>query len=418
MEQKKLTEKKQILFFFALCFLAYFSTYLGRLNYAASLAEMIRTAGLSKGQAGLIGTAFFCAYGIGQLISGFLGDRWNCKWLVFGGLAVSGVMNGLMGCLDKPWLMTVVWCVNGIAQAMIWSPLLHMICALLEPEVRLRFCMYINYSVPLGTVCAYGLSAFLIGSRGWRAAFLIPAVLVFFMAVFWVWGIDRLGFVFKRESRRAVAKAPLQEKEKNHKKGESQFFSSGLIFLAAALCVQGALKDGVTTWIPTYLEENHAMGSIAAILSTMVIPLCNLLGVSMASLAGKWIGKNEVRTAALFYGICGAALLGLWLPGGKSAAIALGLLAIATSAMMSVNALLISVLPSRFGSMGKASSISGILNSCVYAGCAVSTYGIGALSEKAGWSVTILLWVLGAWGACGICLGISKRWKRYVAKNL
>lgn len=412
MEQKKLTERKQISFFFLLCFLAYFSTYLGRLNYGASLAEMIRAERISKGQAGLIGTCFFCAYGLGQLVSGFLGERWNCKWLVFGGLAVSGVMNGVMGLLGEPRIMTVVWCINGIAQAMIWSPMLHMICELLETEVRLRFCTYINYSVPLGTVCSYGLSALCIGISGWRAAFLIPAVLVCAMAVFWVVGSNRLGFRFESRRNHVEEGKPLAGKTKH------LFFSSGLIFLVVALCVQGALKDGVTTWIPTYLEENYAMGSIAAILSTMVIPLCNLIGVAFASLMEKWVGKNEVLAAAVFYGICGIALLVLWFLSGRSAAVAIVMLAVATSAMMSVNALLISVLPSRFGSLGKASSISGIMNSCVYAGCAASTYGIGAVSERAGWSFTILLWIACALCACGICLGICKRWGRYVEKEL
>lgn len=414
MEAGKLTEKKQIFFFFILCFLAYFSTYLGRLNYSASLAEMVRTEGFSKGQAGLIGTAFFCAYGLGQLLSGFLGDCLNCKWLVFGGLFVSGVVNGLMGCMSDPDIMILIWCINGVAQAMVWSPMLHLICELLNTEARLKFCMYINYSVPLGTVCSYGISALMIGITGWRGAFLLPAILVLAMSVFWMVGMNHLGWKYAGTGGlRERAKPYPGDGKQQKKRQESIFISSGLIFLVVALCVQGALKDGVTTWIPTYLEENYDMGAIAAILSTMLIPLCNLMGVSLANMMEKWFGKNEVLAASVLYGSCGAALLILWSFGERSVGIALCMLAIATTTMMSVNALLISVLPSRFGPVGKASSISGILNSCVYAGCAVSTYGIGALSESRGWSFTIMLWILGALGACGICLGISKKWKRY-----
>lgn len=60
---------------FWLCWIAYFSTYIGRLNYSASLMGIILSEGFSKGQAGMIGTAFFFAYGAGQFVSGFLGDR-------------------------------------------------------------------------------------------------------------------------------------------------------------------------------------------------------------------------------------------------------------------------------------------------------------------------------------------------------
>ena len=404
---------KQILFFFVLCFLAYFATYLGRLNYAASLAEMIREEGFLKGEAGLIGTAFFFSYGAGQLISGFAGDRWNCKWLVFGGLIVSAGMNAVMGCLNTPQAMMMVWCINGVAQSMVWSPMLHIICELLEPKERMKFCMYINYSVPLGTVSSYALSALLIGTFGWRMAFFVPSVLVGGMAFFWLFGMGRLPYSGQGKT---VAAGVLSVE--NDKKQSKIFISSGLLFLVLALGVQGALKDGITTWTPVYLEENHGMGSIAAILSTMVIPFCNMLAVSLATFVRKRMGENEIRSASVFYGVCALALGILYVWGGHSGFLALCMLAAATTTMMSVNALLISVLPSRFGKLGKASGISGILNSCVYAGCAVSTYGIGTLSESLGWNMTILFWVAGAVTAGGICIGVSRRWGRYVKNCL
>lgn len=421
MEQKILSEKKQIVFFFVLCFLAYYSTYLGRLNYAASLAEMIRAEGISRGQAGLIGTAFFCSYGVGQLLAGFLGDRCNCKWLVFSGLAVSAVMNGAMGLMRGTGGMIFVWCLNGIAQSLIWSPLLHTICDLLDAETRSKFCMYINYSVPLGTVSSYGLSAVLLKMSGWRAAFLVPAFLVAAMAFFWLYGMKRLGYEsgFRRkkagESRFVKGAAPVVKDGRDGVVLQEvrMFGQSGLFFLLFALCVQGALKDGVTTWIPTYLQENYEIGAIASVLGTMVIPLCNLAGVFLASFAERKTGGNEIRSASVFFGVCAGALAVLLLSGGRSAALALGMLAAATTSMMAVNALLISVLPSRFGRLGKASSMSGILNSCVYAGCAASTYGIGAVSESSGWNFTILLWVAGALAAFGICLVVSGRFLRY-----
>lgn len=417
-EGKALTDRKQILWFFALCFLAYYSTYLGRLNYAATLAEMLREEGMGKGQAGMIGTAFFVSYGAGQLISGFLGERRNCKRLVFSGLFVSAGMNLLMGCLKEPGAMMAVWCINGLAQSMVWSPMLHIICELLDTGTRTRFCMYINYSVPLGTVSSYGLSALLTGTLGWRAAFFIPAVLVGIMAALWLFGMNGLGYEGKKGRIMAEEAGRQDRQAAGEVSGGKLFLSSGLVFLVLALCMQGALKDGITTWIPVYLEENHHMGSIAAILSTMVIPLCNLLGVSLAALAEKRTGENEVLSASVFFGVCACSLAALLFGGKGSKALALGMLAVATTSMMSVNALLISVLPSRFGKMGKASEVSGILNSCVYLGCAVSTYGIGVVSERMGWDFTVFLWTAGAILAGGICIGVSRIWKSYVKKRL
>ena len=63
--------------------------------------------------------------------------------------------------------------------------------------------------------------------------------------------------------------------------------------------------------------------------------------------------------------------------------------------------MLVSVVPICFASYGKSSSISGLVNSCAYAGGALSTYGIGALSEVLGWNKTIVIW-----GVCAL-LGLS-----------
>lgn len=426
---KKLKEKKKITFLFSLCFLVYFSTYLGRLNYSASLSEMIRAEGFAKGQAGLIGTLFFASYGAGQLISGFLGDRLPGKWLVFCGMLVSGVLNGMMGIWHNPSALAGTWCANGLAQAFIWSPLLRVLCDYLEDEDRVKSCLRLNFSVPAGTMAAYGLTALLIHFFQWRSAFFVPSVWLVAVALIWLAGNEYLekymASVQETDGNAVSDNSKTSDTQKKQKQAVSEdgswksiLTASGLCFLLLALCVQGALKDGVTTWIPTYLEETHHLGSMAAILSTMVIPICNLFGVTLASLADRKWGRNEVKTAALFFGICSISLLCLLGFGKSSVLLALLMLAVCTTAMMAVNTMLIAVLPARFGRLGKASSVSGLLNSCVYVGGAVSTYGIGALSAAAGWDKTILLWVVCAAVALALCALVYPKWKAYVQRVL
>lgn len=422
--KNKIIDRKKITGLFLLCFVVYFTTYLGRLNYSASLAEIIKSEGYGKGQAGLIGTLFFFAYGAGQLISGFLGDRLPCKWLVFMGLSVSGVLNFLMGYLHSPAAMAGVWCLNGLMQAFIWSPLIRLLYDYLKTETRLKLCLYMNFSVPLGTVAAYFLTASLITAAGWRYAFFVPSLWILAVAVLWITGMSRLES-YAAQNGEAPVEDMYRETAVKQGEGASATFSwkvllaaSGLGWLLFSLCVQGALKDGVTTWIPTYLEETFRLGSMAAILSTMVIPLCNLFGVTLASLADRLIGRNEVKTSSLFFGICGAALAVLLLWGKESVGLSLAMLAVSTTSMMAVNTMLIAVMPSRFGRLGKASSVSGIMNSSVYVGGAVSTYGIGALSAAFGWSLTILLWIFGAVISMLLCMAMSGRWKKYAASVL
>ena len=74
MPKGSITNVKTMKTLFLLCWFAYVCTYLGRLNYSACLIEIVATEGWTKGQAGLIATGFFTTYGLGQLVSGYIGE--------------------------------------------------------------------------------------------------------------------------------------------------------------------------------------------------------------------------------------------------------------------------------------------------------------------------------------------------------
>lgn len=399
---------------FWLCWIAYFSTYIGRLNYSASLTGIILSEGFSKGQAGMIGTAFFFAYGAGQFVSGFLGDRLAPKKMVFTGLMVSGLCNLAMAGAKGSGLMTAVWCVNGLFQAFIWSPMIRLMYEYYKTETRMKACVSLNSSVPLGTMAAYGLTALVIWLSGWRTMFVLAGAALIGTSLFWITGM-------KRVERYAAESGKMAEMPSGETGGsanaavnwKSLLIQSGFLFLMMALFVQGALKDGVTTWVPTYISETYGLSAILAITSTMVIPVFNLLGVYLASFANFHWFRNEVRTAGAFFVVSAAAILVLRLASGRSMAVSFLMLALATTAMMAVNTMLIAVLPSYFGVIGRASSVSGLLNSSVYAGGAVSTYGIGALSVALGWNATIVIWFLMAAVSAVICFLTVRKWIAY-----
>ncbi|MDO5416339.1 MAG: MFS transporter [Lachnospiraceae bacterium] len=418
----KITDKKMIRLLFSLCWIVYFSTYIGRLNYSASLAEIIRSEGFSKGQAGIIGTAFFFAYGAGQFVSGFLGDRLAPKRMVFTGMTMAGICNLLMVFCKTPMLMAAVWCVNGLFQAFIWSPMIRLMYEFYTEEQRMKSCVSLNSSVPIGTMAAYGVTALVIWLSGWRTIFLLAGVLLLLVAFIWLNGMNRVERFAVAHGEEIEGK-PLGDGKQPSNGGtanrqitvnwKSLLIDSGFFLLMIALFVQGALKDGVTTWVPDYISETYGLSAILAITSTMIIPVFNLVGVYLASYANMHWFRNEIRTAGAFFVLSAAAILILRIFSGQSMALSFLMLAVATTAMMAVNTMLIAVLPSYFGVAGKASSVSGLLNSSVYAGGALSTYGIGALSATVGWNMTIFIWFLMAAAAAGLCFLVVRRWMIY-----
>lgn len=191
---------------------------------------------------------------------------------------------------------------------------------------------------------------------------------------------------------------------------------SGMVFLCFGLMFQGILKDGVTTWIPTYIREMFHVDSAASIISTTVIPMFNLGGVYLAGVVNNKVFRNEIMTSAFFFIISGISFVLLRIFSGASMVTVLVLFGIATTAMMAVNTMLVSVVPIYFAPYGKSSTASGILNSSAYAGGALSTYAIGVLSETAGWNVTINIWIGVAVAGILACMIGKIYWKKFTRK--
>ena len=398
---------------FCLCWAAYFLTYFGRLNFNAVMTQVITEGVLTKPQAGMLGTAFFFTYAVGQLFSGWLGDRVSPRWFICTGLAVSGACNLALGAASRYPLMLGIWCVNGFVQSFLWPPLLRIFCERYEDRVRLRACVAINTTVPVGTLVTYGFAAWMVARGAWRGTFTVAGAVLCVFAAVWA---AAMGKVERWAEAHGQEAPPLQKRVKGGGGLGGLFWGAGLALLCAALAVQGMLKDSVTSWAPVYLSEGYGMTAAAAILTTTVIPVLNIFGMVLASSLMRK-KQSEHGHAALLYVFCAAALAVLLAGSGKSAVLAIALLAVSTTAMIAVNTLLVSVFPGRFSATGQVAAISGILNFSVYVGSALSNYGIGAMAESLGWTPVIGLWSASALAGAGLCLLAGRRWARRQARK-
>ncbi len=128
------------------------------------------------------------------------------------------------------------------------------------------------------------------------------------MSLAWLLGITRIEKRVPVQEKQTQVLHQTQKKEfvNNSTKRNGILLQSGLIVLLAALFVQGALKDGVTTWIPVYIQETYGISPILAVAGTMVIPLCNLFGMWLAAVACRHMERNEIAVSAGFFAVCAA----------------------------------------------------------------------------------------------------------------
>ena len=397
---KKLENRREINTYVALFTLVYFVSYLTRINLAAVIPEIIRANGFTKSGLSLAVTGLFVTYGAFQVVSGFFGDKIQPKKLILLGFVTTALMNLAIPFCRTSLQMSLVWCINGVAQAFMWPPLVRLMTYLFKKEDYDRACVIVSMGSSFGTVFVYLFSPLLISVAGWKSVFFISALAAVLMIVLW------------------QIKCCNIEMVKNEKQTKKHFgnviFTPVMLFLMLGIVLQGSLRDGVTTWLPTYIYEAFGLSSEKSILTGAAIPVFSYLSLSLTSFYYNKTGKRPFRCVFSIFALGALAAVVLVIIGGRSVILTALMSALIVACMHGVNLVLISFLPGIYGNNENVSELSGTLNFMTYVGSAASAYGFALLSDKFGWSGTITSWIVIALlgtAAIAVCNILNKEQK-------
>ena len=372
-----------------LCAAVYFCSYLTRLDYGAVMLEMVRAEGFSRVDASAALTGLFITYGFGQLISGYLGDRVKPQLLIFFGLIACGLMNLLIPFCPSPAWMTVVWSVNGLAQAMMWPPLVRIMSQhMTESEYKVAT-VHVSWGSSLGTIVIYLMIPLLLKVSSWRGVFYCAAAVGMGMAAFWMARYGRVERTLPLQEQAAPAEEPGDAGKSG---GGLRALMPLLAIMMGVIICQGTLRDGITTWMPTYLADTYHMESGKSILTGVLLPLFGMVCYQIVLWMNRKLVKNELQCAAIIFGVGLVSLLALRLLHAHSFALSVLILAFAVASMHGVNLIMTCMTPKYLAGSGKISMISGLLNACTYIGSALSMYGVALIADRFGWTVTESLW--------------------------
>lgn len=381
----------------------YLISYVTRINYGAILVEMVQATSFSKTALSVALTGSFITYGAGQIISGFIGDKIQPKRLVFAGLLVSSFINASIPFCANPLQMSIFWSINGFAQAFMWPPMVRLMVNIFSGDDYRKASVKISYGSALGTIVVFLMSPLLISLWGWKSVFFASATM----------GVIML-FVWQMLCPEITPKIDTNDKNNEKEIAATGRFKIDFLFvlLMLAIVLQGALRDGVTTWTPTYIDEMFKLGSAIAILTSVVLPIFSMVCHGVSGWLYYKVFKNPIISSAAVFGVGTIGALVLYFVNGGSVVISVICLAILTGAMHGVNLMLICIVPAFYKNTGKISLVSGLLNSCTYVGSSISTYGIALLTEGVGWSATVGIWFLIALLGTLVCLCITPIWNR------
>ena len=399
-----LSNKKSNFLIF-ICWAAYTAAYVGRLNYNASMVEILSQLGTTKEAAGTVSSFFFFAYGAGQLVNGLLSKRYNTKYSVAIALGASCVINLAMAFSQGIDTMKYLWLLNGIFQSVLWSSLIKTLSDNLADSKLSKAVMVMSTTVASGTFIAYGLAAlFSYLELSWTLIFYVAAAVVGATAVLWFIGMSSLN----KEKKETVT----QEKKTQGKLSFTPAFVIGLVVILICAITNGFIKDGITTWVPSILKEEFGVSSSLSIIVTLILPVLSIFGTSIVNALHKK-QKDENALNGIFYFatviLVGLIIFTLKL---KSVPLTLALFGGTACLMAAVNNVITSIVPLYSRDKIDSGLSAGLLNTFCYVGSTLATSLLGKIADTKGWNevfICILIFTAVSFAVCCVSMLLKKR---------
>ena len=399
-----LSNKKSNFLIF-LCWAAYTFAYVARLNYNASMVEILSQLGTTKEAAGTVSSFFFFAYGAGQLVNGLLSKKYNTKYSVTVALGASCVVNLAMTFCNGIDEMKYLWFFNGVFQSILWSSLIKTLSDNLADSKLPKAVMVMSTTVASGTFMAYGLAAlFSYLNLSWTLIFYVASVLVGLVAVLWFVGMSTI--------QKAKKETEITNKITKGKLSLTPVFVIGIIVILISAVTNGFIKDGITTWVPSILKEEFGVSSSLSIIVTLLLPVLSIFGTSIVNALHKK-QKDENALNGIFYFatiiLVGFIILTLNL---KSVPLTLALFGGIACLMSAVNNVITSIVPLYSRDKIDSGLMAGLLNTFCYVGSTLATSLLGRIADTKGWNdvfVCILIFTVVSFVVCCASVVLKKK---------
>lgn len=406
-----------------MCCLSYFASYITRINYAAVRIAIADELALTHPELiielGIALSAASITYGLGQLVSGILGDRLPPIALVGVGLGGAMLCNLSMPLLyPSVYWMALLWGINGFFQSLIRPPLGRIIAANYDEKGYIDTCVLVSNSSQVATVFTYLFIPLCLNmfDNNWRIAFYLPVVLCAATLALWFLLVPKL---CAAPSARAAGTPARDMRAKEKARPEPLIplmMKSGLWVFILPVLVHGLLRDGITAWMPDFIAEVGGLGTSISILTTAILPLFCIVSVIIAKRICNAIFSDGMSSALFFLISAAAAALILPLLNHVNAftfGVIVVLMALITGCMHSANHIFITRIPGVFQKAGRVSGIVGILNAITYVGGALSPYAIAYIAGESGWNTAVLFWMILAALSTLLCAAVHRKWSAF-----
>lgn len=168
-------------FFVMITLYTFYFTCNNNLGVAADRIQ--QSFDLSNATFGILFTIFTLGFGLGQFFSGYLGDRYSPKLLMFLGAIGATAANIGFGLSSGMKAFAIFWAINAVSLSMGWSPGCSVLFRWIPQKRWGLFMGLFDAFAFLGGIIIYPVAGFAITFLSWRAAFFLPALLLLMWSV-------------------------------------------------------------------------------------------------------------------------------------------------------------------------------------------------------------------------------------------
>jgi len=380
--------------------ITYASFYLCKANIGAALPQIRRSLNIDSLAISVIPANFKLVFGIGQFVSGIIGDHINPKYLITLGMIGALLANFFFGFGKTLGFLVILWGFNGLFQSMGWPPLVKIISRWFSSSNRGKAMGIISTSYLVGAALSLISAGLIVNHIGWRYAFIIPALIMAILTIYFFKSI--------KISPREVGLDSIVDHSSNKSQSSSKLKKlnytlkytlinpkSWLIALSCAAI--GIVRYVYIDWGPSYIMETQ---NITISQATYQISAVQFGGV-MGSIAIGWLADHffgERRFPIVLASLISLAFFVLIHNYITQINLILGVFCLFMIGFTTYGpfAILTGAEVQDLGGKHAVSSVSGFVGALSYIGAFLGDIATGWSTKNYGWQGGIIFWASSA----------------------
>jgi OPA family sugar phosphate sensor protein UhpC-like MFS transporter len=237
--------------------LGYGFIYTCRLGLNIVKKPLIDNGIFTVDELGMIGAALYYGYATGKLFNGFAADHFRPRLFFSASIAISAVINLMMGWSSLLWLSLTLWALNGWFQGMAAPAAVISITNWFSIGERGRAYGIWSASHAIGEGITYYAVALVVAAWGWRFGFITPGIVCL--------GVATWAYAVMRDSPRSIGLPDVHEihgDDPDPPKTQSTWATQKVVFsikaiwvIAVASSLMYFTRYAINSWGILYLQE-------------------------------------------------------------------------------------------------------------------------------------------------------------------